>query len=69
MMKYVMIVLLVVLSGCSEESIQKRSAARHAAFVQCMELAAKNKRAGDDDVSDIISECSDVSYSLTIHVK
>lgn len=75
MMKYVMIVLLL-LSGCSEKDLQaqsdsqkRRGEARQEAFYKCMELASKNKRSADDDVSDIVKECESASYYITSYVK
>jgi hypothetical protein len=75
MMKYLLIVLLF-LSGCSDKEQQanaysqkRRGEARQEAFYKCMELASKNTRAADDDVSDIVKECESASYYITIHVK
>lgn len=41
---------------------------RHELFVQCLELAAKIERKGDDDVSDIIHECGNQAKYLANHL-
>jgi len=66
-----------VLVGCSspeqdkesDATIKRRGDARNAVFVQCMELAAKMPRQADDDVSDIVEECSSASYYQTNYIK
>jgi hypothetical protein len=74
-MKYILIILAsVFLFGCTQNKedasvIEKRGAARLEVFKQCMELAAKNARKADDDVSDIAKECSNQSYYLTNYIK
>ena len=35
---------------------------RQQLFEVCMEIASKNKRQGDDDVSDMIDSCSDHAH-------
>lgn len=62
----VLSVIIFILCGCADNSNydainKKRVEFRHALFVECMELAAKNTRQGDDDVSDIVSDCNDVA--------
>lgn len=64
-----MTIILALLVGCSSqtESPQEKIARgklRHSLFVECMELASKNTRKADDDVSDIISECSTQSLCM-----
>lgn len=71
-MKYVLIALLLV--GCTEKTVDdgrdtRRGEARLAVFSQCMELAAKNGRKGDDDVSDIVIECTQSSYFMTNYIQ
>ena len=44
---------------------QRRGEARKAAFVECMELAAKMPRQSDDDVAEIVEACGSQSYYLT----
>lgn len=71
-MKYITILTCVVLAGCqadSDATIKRRGEARQAVFVQCMELAAKSARQGDDDVSDIVTACSSASYYQTNYVQ
>ena len=67
-MKYLIIVLLLV-SGCGYSEKQKQKMAergelRHDLFIECMKLSGKIERQGDDDVSDIISECDNVAYYM-----
>lgn len=45
--------------------VQKRGEARKELFVECMKLAAKMPRQADDDVSDIVDECTISSYYMT----
>jgi len=64
------VVLLAFFTGCTppQESIQsqiKRGEMRHKLFSECMELAAKNSRAADDDVSNVIDSCDSTSYHLS----
>lgn len=47
----------------------KRGAARTGLFKECMELAAKMPRQADDDVSDIVDECSSQAWYMTNHIK
>lgn len=70
-MKKLIILLCVVLAGCSSKpedtaaTKKLQGDARQAAFKECMELAIKMPRQSDDDVSDIISACGTQSYYLT----
>lgn len=43
----------------------RRGEARKELFVECMELAAKMPRQADDDVADVVQECSSQSYYMT----
>ena len=75
--------LAVTLTGCTngaftpteEASAAKlaqdarRGAAREALFVKCMELAAKMPRQSDDDVADVVSQCSTQSWYMTNYMK
>jgi len=45
--------------------VQRRGEARKELFVECMKLAAKMPRQADDDVSDIVDECTRSSYYMT----
>jgi len=45
--------------------VQRRGEARKELFVECMKLAAKMPRQADDDVSDIVDECTSSSYYMT----
>jgi hypothetical protein len=47
----------------------RRGAAREALFVKCMELAAKMPRQSDDDVADVVSECSAQSWYMTNYMQ
>lgn len=77
-MKILIIVLMLyATTGCviGEEAAkveqEKRNATgkvRHQLFKECMELAAKIERKGDDDVSDIIDECDSVAYYTANHL-
>lgn len=74
-MKPILVLVILLLSGCeiekkdSPEVVAKRGELRHKLFVECMELAAKNQRTGDDDVSDAIEACSSaakyMAYNMT----
>lgn len=73
-------VLAVALSallcaGCNTESKEEtekrqreKGELRHSLFVECMGLAFKNPRYGDDDVSDIVSECGTQSYYMAAQI-
>lgn len=53
-------------AGTAEKvKVKKRGEARMDLFKECMILAAKMPRQADDDVSDIVSECSSSSYYMT----
>ena len=61
-----------MLSGCDikvKEPSEEAEELRHTYFVQCMELSAKIERKGDDDVSDIISECSTQAFYQTNYLR
>lgn len=67
--------LTLILAGCgdmvvkdSPEVIAKRGELRHKLFVECMELASKNTRVGDDDVSDAIEACASVSKYMSYNM-
>ena len=38
-------------------------------FKECMGLAAKMPRQSDDDVSDVVSECSSQAYYMTNYLE
>jgi hypothetical protein len=75
--------LAVTLTGCTNGAFTpteeaeaakratdaKRGAAREALFVKCMELAAKMPRQSDDDVADVVQECSNQSSYMTNYVR
>lgn len=71
-MKKLVLLLLITstISACSKspaeskESQNKRAEMRHKIFIECMELAAKNSRQGDDDVSDLVKACETSSYYI-----
>ena len=69
-MKYLIVILFLV-TGCglSDEQRQEMITTgelRHELFVECMRLSAKITRQGDDDVSDIISECGSQAYYMSV---
>lgn len=47
----------------------RRGAAREALFVKCMELAAKMPRQSDDNVAEVVSECSTHSWYMTNYIQ
>ena len=82
-MKYLLILIAISLSGCENGSlvltdkdrqeeqdvIKRRGDARLVLFKECMNLAAKMPRQADDDVSDIVDECSSQAYYMTNFIK
>lgn len=69
-----MLVLIgLIAGGCDSPSDkkqdyaadQKRGAARIALFRECMTLATQMPRQADDDVADVVSECTEASYYMT----
>ena len=57
--------LLAVLAGCDKTDNEIMvGKLRHDLYVECMNLAAKITRQSDDDVSDIIGECSNEAYYM-----
>ena len=69
MKKYVLFAVATMAYGCSDHQPPSalkvyRGEQRIKLFKECMELAAKNARKGDDDVSDIVSACSSQSWYL-----
>jgi hypothetical protein len=73
MIKIIIILAIISMVGCktTEESNaleEKKGKARIELFKKCMELSAKITRQADDDVSDIVNECSQQSYYMTNHV-
>lgn len=57
------------LAACSEPAIPPaRAEARIALFKQCMDMAAKMPRQSDDDVSDVVQECSNQAYYMTNYI-
>lgn len=47
----------------------KQGEARVALFRECMALAAKMPRQADDDVSDIVKECSTQAYYMSGYIR
>jgi len=83
-MKIIIITLsAILLIGCTngeltltpeetKKSLERKKLkgeARKIVFVECMELAAKMPRQADDDVSDIVSECSSQAYYMTNYLR
>jgi hypothetical protein len=48
---------------------QKRGEARLTLFKECLVLASKITRQADDDVSDIVKECSSQAYYATNYLE
>lgn len=61
---FLIIPLFLLLLGCDKDMAADYGKKRHELFVECMELAAKMPRQQDDDVGDIVDECTDSSYYL-----
>ena len=67
---------LGLLAGCAskQETEKEKDQAvatgelRHKLFVECMYLAAKMPRQSDDDVADIVGECSSQAYYMAKHM-
>lgn len=59
-------VLLISLTGCGDRPVDTKriesGKLKHELFKDCMNLASKNPRKGDDDVSDIVDECDSYAY-------
>ena len=82
-MKYLLLSIVLVLTGCEngvivftdlerkqvQETQIRVGKARHDAFVECMNLASKMPRQADDDVSDIVDSCSNQSLYMTNYLK
>jgi len=65
MKKLAICLFLLLLIGCGKtEGDIKTGKLRHSLFVECMGLAAKIPRQADDDVSDIVGECSLQAYYI-----
>lgn len=65
-MKYLVIVLAVLsLTACQPGDSKKRAEIRYKIFNNCLEMASKIQRQGDDDVSDIVQECGDQADYMT----
>jgi Sec-independent protein translocase protein TatA len=69
-MKILLLIPIVLLGACdipqANRVLNKQvGEARHAAFVQCMELAAKITRQSDDNVAEVVSECSTQAAYIT----
>ncbi|SDP69563.1 hypothetical protein [Desulforhopalus singaporensis] len=57
---------LALIAGCAEEKEKSSDYGkrRHELFTECMELASKMPRQSDDDVADVVSECTSASYYI-----
>ena len=55
--------------AAEEATAAARGAARLALFKECMELAAKLPRQADDDVADVVQQCSTQAYYMTNYIK
>lgn len=79
----VLVLISALLGGCEngelvmtpearaaeKSTVQKRGVARAEMFKECMGLAAKMPRQSDDDVSDVVSECSSQAYYMTNYLE
>jgi len=75
----ILAILALTITGCENGNItltkesttyekelrKEKGLARIALFKECMNLAANMPRQADDDVSDIVDECSQSSYYMT----
>lgn len=61
----------LILTACdaAKPTPAARADARIALFKECMQLAAKLERKADDDVSDVVSQCSNQAYYMTNHIQ
>lgn len=59
----VLLLTLISLAACKDRELFHAEMQKN--FVQCMELAAKNARTVDGDVSDIVDSCKSVAINLT----
>ncbi len=83
MMRLILLIAIAALAGCENGNftptdagrarekarVQKRGDARMALFKECLTLAAKITRQADDDVSDIVKECSTQAYYATHYIE
>lgn len=69
MIRLMLMIIMLLLAACSDPDAVARGEARVALFKECMELAAKIPRQADDDVSDIVGECSEQSHYMTNYIK
>jgi len=61
-----LLIWTITIVGCGPSPTSKaKGEARITLFKSCMEAAAGITRQSDDDVSDIVSECSSQSYYMT----
>lgn len=72
---YKTIILLVILLstlmsvGCSKtEAEVAEGVLRHGLFVECMEIASKMPIQAEDNVSDVISACSNEAWNIARHM-
>jgi hypothetical protein len=62
----VLLSVATLVSGCEPPPPSKaKGEARIELFKSCMDAAAKIPRQSDDDVSDIVDECSTQAYYMT----
>lgn len=61
----------LILTACdaAKPTPAARGDARIALFKECMQLAAKLERKADDDVADVVSQCSNQAYYMTNHIQ
>jgi hypothetical protein len=66
-MKIIIIFMSFILFGCVKTPSKDNEAfykAWQLSFKECLELAAKNHRESDDDVSDLIDSCHQSSLMM-----
>lgn len=70
-MRYTIILAAIGLLSCNENEamIAKRGVSRIALFERCMELAGRMPRQQDDDVADVVSNCSNEANYMTNYIK
>lgn len=70
---YVLIALLF-LAGCSDSAetkaaLAKRIDARIGLFKECMILASRLQRQANDDVAEVVENCSNQAYYMTNQIQ
>ena len=63
---FLSVLLCGALTGCVDQPVDTKrievGKLKHEIFKECMILASKNPRKGDDDVADIVESCGSYAY-------